>query len=89
MASFASSFIPNGLQIHARLSRRLEGCPSRRAVGHGTADFLTLGLWEVVGTPIEGVANGTEMTVEVAYENDRVVGTNAIQGAHKMPVAAR
>ena len=61
-----------------------------RAVGHGAADVLTLGLWEVVGTPIEGVANGTEMTVEVAYnQNDQVVATNAIQGSHKMPVAAR
>jgi hypothetical protein len=60
-----------------------------RAVGHGAADVLTLGLWEVVGTPIEGVANGTEMTIEVTYDqSDRVVATNAIQGAHKMPVTA-
>lgn len=58
-----------------------------RAVAHGAADVATLGLWEVVGTPIEGVANGTEMTVEVAYDaNDRVVTTRAIQGAHKMPI---
>ena len=26
-----------------------------RAVLHGIADVLTLGLWEIVGTPIEGV----------------------------------
>jgi hypothetical protein len=25
-----------------------------RAIGHATMDLLTLGLWEVVGTPIEG-----------------------------------
>ena len=61
-----------------------------RGVGHGAADVLTLGIWEVVGTPIEGVANGTEMTIEVAYDqNEQVVATNAIQGGHKMPVAAR
>lgn len=28
-----------------------------RAVGHGVADVLTLGLWEVVGTPTEAVVN--------------------------------
>jgi hypothetical protein len=26
-----------------------------RAVGHGVMDVLTLGIWEVVGTPIEAV----------------------------------
>jgi len=25
-----------------------------RALGHGVADILTLGLWEFAGTPIEG-----------------------------------
>ena len=30
-----------------------------RAIGHGVMDVLTLGLWEVIGTPIEAVA-GTE-----------------------------
>lgn len=57
-----------------------------RAIGHGAADVLTLGLWEVVGTPIEGAASGTAMTVEVTYDqNERVIATNAIQGGHKMP----
>jgi hypothetical protein len=30
-------------------------------------DLLTLGLWEVVGTPIEGFA-GEEFTVTVEYD---------------------
>lgn len=25
-----------------------------RAIGHGVMDVLTLGIWEVVGTPVEG-----------------------------------
>ena len=25
-----------------------------RAIGHGVMDILTLGLWEIIGTPIEG-----------------------------------
>jgi hypothetical protein len=31
-----------------------------RAVLHGTADILTFGLWEVVGTPVEYYFSGTD-----------------------------
>lgn len=31
-----------------------------RAVGHATLDLLTLGIWEVVGTPIEAVAGSED-----------------------------
>ena len=56
-----------------------------RAVLHGAADVFTLGLWEVVGTPIEGVANGTKVTVEVAYDtNDRVAKVVPIRGQEKL-----
>lgn len=40
-----------------------------RAVGHGVADVMTLGLWEAVGTPIEGLANGEVNQVEVQYDS--------------------
>ncbi len=56
-----------------------------RAVLHGAADVLTLGLWEVVGTPIEGVANGTKVSVEVIYDkDDRVAKVNPIRGHEKL-----
>jgi len=49
------------------------GAKAGRAVFHGVADVLTIGLWEVVGTPMEGVFNGNEMVYEVSYdENDKV-----------------
>lgn len=49
------------------------GAKAGRAVFHGVADVLTIGLWEVVGTPTEGVFNGNEMVYEVSYdENDKV-----------------
>ncbi|MCY4386963.1 MAG: hypothetical protein OXC18_07630 [Desulfurellaceae bacterium] len=49
------------------------GARAGRAVFHGAADVVTLGLWEVVGTPTEGVFDGTEMAFEVSYdENNRV-----------------
>ena len=49
------------------------GAKAGRAVFHGTADLFTLGLWEAIGTPTEGIFNGDEMAYEVSYdENDRV-----------------
>jgi hypothetical protein len=49
------------------------GAKGGRAVFHGVCDVFTLGLWEVVGTPTEGIFNGNEMAYEVSYdENDRI-----------------
>ena len=39
-----------------------------RALGHGIADVATLGLWEVAGTPIEGIASGQAVQLEVTYD---------------------
>jgi len=47
---------------------------SSRAFFHGAADVMTLGLWELVGTPVEGAYSGDEMAFSVKYdENDRVL----------------
>jgi hypothetical protein len=40
-----------------------------RAIGHGAMDVLTLGLWEVVGTPIEGV-QGERYRATITYDRD-------------------
>lgn len=39
-----------------------------RALFHGTADLFTMGLWEAVGTPIEGAFNGKRISVRVIYD---------------------
>lgn len=49
------------------------GAKAGRAVFHGAADVLTLGLWEVIGTPTEGAFDGTEMAYEVRYDSNNVV----------------
>lgn len=42
-----------------------------RAAMHGLLDVSTVGLWEVVGTPIEAVKNKKKSyVVDVAYAND-------------------
>ena len=57
------------------------GVKAGRAVFHGVADFFTLGLWEIVGTPIEGIADGTEVKLEVYYDkSDRVRHVKALSG---------
>ena len=49
------------------------GTKAARAVFHGAADVFTLGLWEVVGTPIESMVDGTDMSIEITYdETDRL-----------------
>ncbi len=40
-----------------------------RAVGHAAMDVLTLGAWEIVGTPIEGFA-GEKFSLTVEYDKD-------------------
>ena len=40
-----------------------------RAAGHAVMDLLTFGIWEVIGTPIEGFA-GEEFTLTIEYGVD-------------------
>ena len=44
-----------------------------RAIGHSVMDVLTLGLWEVVGTPIEGVQGETYHATVTFDRGDKVV----------------
>jgi hypothetical protein len=46
-----------------------------RAVFHGTADILTVGLWEAVGTPAEYYFSGTDTIVRVTYDRGECVET--------------
>lgn len=44
-----------------------------RAVAHGAMDVMTLGLWEVIGTPVE-VCKGDKLNLIVTYDqNGRIV----------------
>ncbi len=39
-----------------------------RALFHGTADVFTIGLWEAVGTPVEGALDGKRVSVRVIFD---------------------
>jgi hypothetical protein len=61
------------------------GAKAGRALFHGAADVLTLGLWEVVGTPVETVASGDEVKCEVFYdENDCVDHIKVLKGESEL-----
>jgi hypothetical protein len=58
-----------------------KGAKIGRAFFHGAADVVTAGLWEVVATPIETIADGTAMKVEVIYDTgERVKLVNYLEG---------
>jgi outer membrane protein assembly factor BamE (lipoprotein component of BamABCDE complex) len=49
-----------------------------RAAGHAVMDLLTLGLWEVIGTPVEAM-QGDKRTLTIIYDrDDRVLSINSI-----------
>ena len=55
-----------------------------RAAGHAVMDVLTLGVWKIVGTPIEGV-QGDQYHATVVYdESDRVVDLRTTKAASAM-----
>lgn len=56
-----------------------------RAVVHGAASVMTLGLWEVIGTPVEGHFKGTELSIQVQYDpQDRVAQVVPLKGKEEV-----
>lgn len=52
-----------------------------RALFHGAADVFTVGMWEAVATPTEAVFDGSEMLVQVIYdENNKVSKVDLLKG---------
>jgi len=44
-----------------------------RALFHGVADVFTIGIWEAVGTPIEGHFDGKRVSVRVIFDADNKI----------------
>jgi outer membrane protein assembly factor BamE (lipoprotein component of BamABCDE complex) len=44
-----------------------------RAFIHGILDIASLGLWEVVANPIEGVVSGTKIKIKIVYGKEKKV----------------
>ena len=58
-----------------------------RAVAHGAMDFMTLGLWEVVGTPVEMVAGSEKHTIyTVRYDGENKVKNMSVSEESRQAV---
>jgi hypothetical protein len=54
-----------------------------RVALHGLADVATIGLWELVGTPMETSLQGEDVRVQVDYDaSNRVRRIEYFEGAH-------
>ena len=54
-----------------------------RVSGHLIGDVLTVGLWEIIGAPLETVYDGEAVKVEVGYnEQNRVRRVTYLEGRH-------
>ncbi|MDE2389547.1 MAG: hypothetical protein KGN35_10815 [Betaproteobacteria bacterium] len=54
------------------------GAKVGRAFFHGAADVVTLGLWELVGTPAEITFSGDKMAFQVGYDENDIADEVAI-----------
>lgn len=52
-----------------------------RAVGHGVMDVLTVGIWELAGTPIEASKGKSHRAVVTYDENDTVIEVRKYDGS--------
>ncbi len=61
----------NGDIINETIRFKKKKGSTPRAVMHGVFDVATMGLWEIVGTPIEGHVGKDEMFVlDIYYDKD-------------------
>ena len=54
------------------------GAKAGRAFLHGAANVVTLGLWELVGTPTEITFSGDDMAFQVRYDENDIVDEIAL-----------
>ena len=76
----ASSEVKDGIRtdIFAFRQGYSTGARVGRTVLHAVFDVFTLGLWEVVGTPVEAGFSGSDMSVQVTYDPDDKVKTVSV-----------
>ena len=62
----------NETEVYSFVDGYNNATKSSRAMFHFAADVLTIGLWELVGNPIEGAYKGDKLTYRVTYKNGKV-----------------
>jgi hypothetical protein len=63
--------LPDGRKdIYTFIQGYSSGAKAARAIFHGAADVFTIGIWEAIGTPIEGAFDGKKITERVFFDKD-------------------
>ena len=62
----------NETEVYSFMDGYSTATKSSRAVFHFAADVVTLGLWELVGNPIEGAYKGDKRVARVTYKNSKI-----------------
>ena len=65
----------NEYDIYSFIQGFSKGNKVARAFGHGVVDVFTLGLWEVLANPIEGIASGKKVKIKITYDKEKKVAT--------------
>jgi hypothetical protein len=66
-------------EIYTFIQGYSSGVKASRAIFHGVADVFSFGIWEAVGTPIEGAFDGKKISVRVIYDlDDKVKETTTL-----------
>ncbi len=70
-----SSEVKNGkkFEIYRFTQGYSQGAKTARALAEGTADVFTLGITEVITTPVEAINDGNLTVYEVSYDNNECV----------------
>lgn len=63
----SSAIAPEGEWVTYKYIKPKEASGGRAAM-HGVFDFLTLGLWEIAGTPIEAAIDDKYGMIQVLYD---------------------
>ena len=69
------------IDVYSFIQGYSKGVKAARALGHGVMDIVTLGLWEIIGSPTETIASGDKVVVRVRYDKDDLVDSvQALKG---------
>lgn len=70
--SYGKDNAGNEIEVYSFVDGYSTATKSSRAVFHFAADVFTIGLWELVGNPVEGAYKGDKKVVRVTYKNAKV-----------------
>lgn len=75
-----SEVLPSGdvVDLFSFVQGYSHGNRAARALGHGVADVMTLGLWSLAGSQIEESYNGTIMGYRVTYKDKKVANAERL-----------